>query len=170
MTKRPKLRTPENADRICELLAEGHTLRQAAQQMGCDHSAILHWVREDEEAGGTFCHRYARAREQGFERMADELIEISDADCTGPDGRVDNAAVQQARLKSDNRKWLLSKLLPRKYGDRVVQELQGADGGSLITKIELIPIDPRPREHLEADEAASVGEATAIPLRAITSR
>ena len=34
MTKRPKLRTTENADRICELLAEGRTLRQVAQELG----------------------------------------------------------------------------------------------------------------------------------------
>ena len=36
MTKRPKLRTRENADRICELLSEGHTLRQIARELGCE--------------------------------------------------------------------------------------------------------------------------------------
>ena len=82
MTRRPKLRTRENANRICELLGEGHTLRQVARQLGCDYSAILHWVREDQDAGGTFFHQYARAREAGYELMADELVEISDSDCT----------------------------------------------------------------------------------------
>ena len=114
MTKRPKLRTRENANRICELLGEGHTLRQVARQLGCDYSAILHWVREDQEAGGTFSHQYARARESGYELMADELVEISDSDCT-VDGEPNNALVQQARLRVDTRKWMLSKMLPKRY-------------------------------------------------------
>ena len=46
-----KLRTPENASRVCELLAEGQSLRQIARELGCDNSAIAHWVREDGEAG-----------------------------------------------------------------------------------------------------------------------
>lgn len=57
--------------------------------------------------------------------MADELIEISDANFTGPDGRADNALVQAARLRSDNRKWLLSKLLPKKYGDKAASPVRG---------------------------------------------
>jgi transposase-like protein len=169
MTRRPpKLRTPENADRICELLAEGHTLRQIARQLGCEAPAITCWVREDQDKGGAvIALRYAHAREQGCERMADELIEICDADCT-VDGKPDNALVQQARLRVDTRKWMLSKMLPKKYGDRVTQEIVGEDGGALVTRIELIPVDPRPR--LTEADTASVGEAAAIPLRAITSR
>jgi len=171
MTKRPKpkLRTPENAARICTLLAEGHTLRQAAQQLGCDHSAILHWVRQDEEAGGIFCHQYTRAREAGCLLWADELVEISDANYVGPDGRVDNAAVQQARLRSDNRKWLLARMLPRQFGDRVTQAIETEDGSGPITLIRLIPVDPRPRPEADA-EVASGGEAIVTPLRALPSR
>ena len=43
----------------------------------------------------------------------------------GPAGRVDNAAVQQRRLQIETRRWVLSKLLPRTYGDKVVAELVG---------------------------------------------
>ena len=115
MTKRPKLRTPENADRICELLAEGHTLRQIARELRIESaSSITDWVRDD----SAFAAQDARARDAGYERMADDLIEISDADCT-VDGKPDNALVQQARLRVDTRKWLLSKMLPKRYGDRV---------------------------------------------------
>ena len=96
-------------------------------------------------------------------------LHVSDADYTGPDGRGDNARVQQARLMSDNRKWLLSKMLPKKYGDRVTTEITGNDGGALITRIELVPVAARPRPEADA-EAATLSEAAATPLRAITSR
>ena len=51
--------------------------------------------------------RYTRAREQGYERMAEEILEISDDNYTGSDGRGDNALVQQARFRVDARRWLL---------------------------------------------------------------
>jgi hypothetical protein len=101
--------------------------------------------------------------------MSEEIIAISDANYTGPDGFVDNGAVQQAKLRSDNRKWYLSKMLPKRYGDRITTEITGEDGGALITKIELVPVAARPRPEADA-EVASAGEAAATPLRAITSR
>ncbi len=42
-----------------------------------------------------------------------------------------NAAVQAARLRVDTRKWLLSKLLPKKYGDRIENRLSGPEGEPL---------------------------------------
>jgi hypothetical protein len=45
----------------------------------------------------------------------------------------------------------------------------GEDGGALITRIELIPVDPRPRSEADA-EAATLGEASVTPLRALPSR
>ena len=81
-----------------------------------------------------------RARNAGYERMADEIIAISDADCT-VDGKPDNAL--QARLRVDTRKWLLSKMLPKRYGDRVTQELVGDGDQPIVSRIELVPIAPR---------------------------
>jgi hypothetical protein len=43
-----------------------------------------------------------------------------------PNGEV----VQRSKLRSDNRKWLLSKLKPERYGDRM--EHVGAGGNPLI--------------------------------------
>jgi hypothetical protein len=34
-------------------------------------------------------------------------------------GATDSGAVQKQRLQVDTRKWLLSKIAPRKYGDKV---------------------------------------------------
>lgn len=161
-----KLRTPENADRICALLAEGHTLRQIAREVGCDASAIAHWLREDQDAGGVLSQRYARAKEIGCERMAEEIREIADSDCT-VNGEPNNALVQQARLKVDARKWLLSKMLPKKYGDRVVQELTSDPDRPVVTMIQLVPVAPAARLPKD-DETAQVAEATAVPLRVLS--
>ncbi len=35
---------------------------------------------------------------------------------------VDSAAVGHARLKIDTRKWTMSKLAPKKYGDKILHE------------------------------------------------
>ena len=49
----------------------------------------------------------------------------------GDDVPEDNAAVAKARLRSDSRKWLLSKALPKVYGDRIAAEITGKDGGPI---------------------------------------
>ena len=84
--------------------------------------------------------QYALAREMGYDSLAEEVIEISDTPCVGPDGYVDNGAVQRARLMADSRRWFLSKAMPKKYGDKITTEVTGEDGGALITRIELVPV------------------------------
>lgn len=82
--------------------------------------------------------KYARATELRAEKMAEETLEI--ADCIGddvmilPDGReVENQRViNRDRLRVDTRKWLLSKLHPKKYGEKISQEVTGKDGKDLI--------------------------------------
>ena len=44
-------------------------------------------------------------------------------------GSYYSAAVAKQRLQVDTRKWLLSKLAPKKYGDKVQNVITGADGG-----------------------------------------
>jgi hypothetical protein len=161
---RPTVYNQKIADRICGMLAEGEQLDVICSDPGMPPaSTVRRWACEGREP---FSSSYARARSIGYERLVSELLSITDADCTGPDGRADNALVQKQRLQVDTRRWLLSKLLPRQFGDRV--EITGQDGSQPIVRIELVPVDPRPR--LEADEAASGGAASPIPLRAITSR
>jgi hypothetical protein len=69
--------------------------------------------------------RCTRARLIGYRTMADELVEISDRKA------ADAAAVNRDRLRVDTRKWLLSKALPKIYGDKLTAELTGKDGAPL---------------------------------------
>jgi hypothetical protein len=85
-----------------------------------------------------------RARELQAEYMAEDILTIADEECTtvradkhgtqdDGDGKTevvfDSTAVQRNRLRVDARKWLLSKLAPKKYGDKVTQEHTGPNGG-----------------------------------------
>jgi hypothetical protein len=111
--------------RICELLAEGWTLRQVCSEPGMPSKAtVLRWTQGE----GPFADHYARAREVGYHSMADELIEIADDgrnDWIEREGRggqtyiaLNDEAVARSKMRIDTRKWLLSKALPKIYGDK----------------------------------------------------
>lgn len=56
--------------------------------------------------------------------MAEEIVEISDVGNKNPDNGEDSKnAIARARLRVDTRKWLMSKMAPKKYGDKL--ELAG---------------------------------------------
>jgi len=136
------------AEEICDRIASGESLMSICRSphMPTDN-LVRFWVVNDaadkQGTGKGFAARFMRARELGLDRMAEEVIEIGDADYRGPDGLVDNAAIQQARLRSDNRRWLLSKALPKKYGDRVTAEITGDANAPLLQRIELVAVAPK---------------------------
>ncbi len=143
------LYTEELAEEICDRLAAGESLREICRDAHMpDEKAVRLWVIDRPD---TFAPRYTRAREFGCDSLAEQVIAISDTECMGPDGYVDNGAVQRARLQAESRKWFLSKAMPRKYGDKVTQELVGDPDRPIVNRIELVPVDPiiRPRARIE---------------------
>ena len=77
-------------------------------------------LEEDEER----VKRYARATEMRAEVIADETLEIADNRAedyvdTENGGFIDHAVINRDRLRVDTRKWLLAKLHPKKYGDKI---------------------------------------------------
>mgnify|MGYP000867958778 CR=1 FL=1 len=123
--------SPEVADAICERLAVGESLRHICAQDGMPRMAsVFRWLAANE----AFREQYARAREEQAESYADEITQIADEE-------IDP---QRARVRIDARKWVASKLKPKKYGDKVTTELTGADGKPLqIEAIERRIVDPR---------------------------
>jgi len=122
-TKRTK---PGSEDRviISQLVLDGMrnglSALKACQAAGVNQSTFNDWLNDDAKLAA----EYARAREELIERMAQEVLDLSDSDVGMlPDGKKDWAAVQKHKLQVDTRKWLLSKLAPKKYGDRL--ELAG---------------------------------------------
>jgi len=132
---RPSLYTPELAERICAELAKGRTLKSVCRDEGMPVEATVRAWALDKE--GSFFARYAKAREIGYLVMADETIDIADDGTNdymarlGPDGEtayvLNGEHVQRSRLRVDTRKWLLSKALPKLYGDRIA--VTDPDGG-----------------------------------------
>lgn len=110
-------------------------------------STVLRWLVADE----TFRSQYAKAREEQAESMADDIVSIADEGETkvvvGGDGTTsivfDSTAVARNRLRVDARKWVASKLKPKKYGDKVQQEVSGPDGGPVqVSAIEVRLVRP----------------------------
>lgn len=125
---RPSLYSVEIADAICERLSSGMTLREVCRADDMpDESTVRKWALRNHE---DFFPQYAEAREVGYHAMADELIEIADdgsndwMERNGSDGQtgdtvINGEHVQRSRLRLDTRKWLLSKALPKVYGDKL---------------------------------------------------
>lgn len=143
------IRTKENATKICALLAEGMSLRAICRMEGMpSKQAVLEWLSVDAE----FAAQYARAREDGADEMADELLEIADdgsndwMERENKDGSVgwvlNGEHVQRSKLRVDTRKWLMSKMRPKKYGDNVA--VTGPGGGPIqVAAVEWRVVDPR---------------------------
>jgi|SRR6185437_15150623 len=106
---RPSSYSEEIADRICEWLADGKSLKAFCDETGNpSQSMVYRWV----AANAAFREKYARAREDQAETLADEIVAIADE-------ATDSDTAQVARIKIDARKWVAGKLAPKKYGDKL---------------------------------------------------
>jgi hypothetical protein len=144
------------AEEILDRTADGESLRSICSDPRMpSHSIVLKWVQKNvgvsDSGGDGFGDQYARAKSAALEVMAEDIIEIGDADIM-VNGVPDNALVQRARLMCDNRKWMLSKLLPRQFGDKVTQELTGDPDRPLVTMIQLVPVAPKRLPKPDDDE------------------
>lgn len=142
--------TQEIADYICEAIADGRSLRDICLQDDMpNRSTVFKWL--DDIDG--FSNQYARARDEQAETLADEIVNIVD-NAANPlmvdgipllnDGKpvlyTDTASIAHARLKMDARKWVASKLKPKKYGEKLELEAK-VDANVNITMIEIVSLD-----------------------------
>ncbi len=107
---------------IIEQLSEGKSLRSICEQPDMPTEALVRkWARLDADFGS----QYAHAREAGMDAMADEILAIADETSldtkTTADGKtvVDQEAINRSRLRVDARKWIMSKIAPKTYGDKL---------------------------------------------------
>lgn len=115
-------------------MEDGQSLRSACTTADIAPSTFLRWVDGDAE----LAEHYARARERLLDVKAEELEEIGERAA-----RAESAVeVAGLRLLSDNRKWLLSKLSPKKYGEKVTQEHTGEGGGPVQQNITVSFVAP----------------------------
>lgn len=112
----------DTRDAILDKISVGKSLREICAVKGMpSESLVRKWAVQDEAFGA----QYARAREAGMEALADEILQIADSQegdvLVTEDGReiVNHDAIQRAKLRVDTRKWLMSKIAPKKYGDKL---------------------------------------------------
>jgi hypothetical protein len=107
---------------ICERMSEGRSLRQICEDPEMPaRRTILRWVKNDDSAKKL----YDAAQEQRMHWYADEIIAIA-YDTTkdtiaGKDGQplCNHEWIARSRLKVDSLKFLMAKLAPRTYGEKL---------------------------------------------------
>lgn len=139
---RPTTYSQELSDKICEQLALGKSMRTIckSEDMPC-LSTIYKWIRENIE----FSQQYAKAKEDGSDAIAEEMFDIADdgsndyMTITKGDKSYnveDREVTNRSRLRVDVRKWYLSKIKPKKYGEKVdvTSDGKAIKGNTIIFK------------------------------------
>ena len=145
------VRTPDERaaliEKIFARIRQGASVRKACEAEGIVESRFSTWMQENEELK----NQYASAREAGWNRMAQDIIDISDEQSiegkyNGEEVKLDLSAVAVARnrLRVDSRKWLLSKMLPKVYGDKVA--VTGEGGGVIKSEVTILTGVPQATE------------------------
>jgi hypothetical protein len=123
---RPTKYNPELAAEICDRIASGRTLSAVCRDEDMPkRQTVVEWTLKHKD----FSDQYADARRKLLEHWADEVSDIADR------GKESPGAVARDRLRVDSRRWLLSKLRPHQYGDRLTVD---ADVRVNVTADELI--------------------------------
>lgn len=148
---RPSTYTEAKALEICTRIALGQSLKAITKLDGFpSEPTVMKWLSDNPP----FVKLYSRARELQGDALVDEALDIADSmerdivtleDDEGKKRQVLNpVAVARDRVRIDARFRLAGKLNPKKWGDKVIQELSGPDGGPIETTI--IPGDALTRD------------------------
>ena len=106
----------ELAELVPEFMADGLSMRQSCIKAGLTAQTFLRAV----DASPGLAERYAQARGALLDAMVDQILTLADAPVPLLDnGATDPGLVRQRQLQIDARRWVLSKLAPNKYGDRL---------------------------------------------------
>ena len=139
---RPTKYSKELADKICERMANGESLRAICKDESMPaRSTVTLWAADNREG---FSVRYEVAFAARAHYWADELLDIADDSANdymerlskeGESEAVYNPeAVARSRLRVDSRKWLLSKLLPT-FADRPPEPDKGDHLAAALEKL-----------------------------------
>ena len=120
---------------VLDGMRSGMSAFKACKAAGVNQSTFNDWLNADPALAAD----YARAREDLIESMAQEVLDLADSEVPADqDGKKDWQAIQKHKLQVDTRKWLLSKLAPKKYGDKL--ELSGDPANPLVQRIERVVV------------------------------
>ena len=125
---RPSKYSEALSARLCAELAQGKSLRTVCKPAAMPSiSTVFNWLGSKPE----FVEQYEKAKAEASDALVDEMLDIAD-------NLKEHA--QSRRVRIDTRKWIASKLKPKKYGDRITHS--GDDEHPLITRIETVVRKP----------------------------
>ncbi len=133
---RPTIYNQELADTITTRIAEGESMRSICEDAEFPAmQTIWKWLREKKD----FNEQYVRAAEERVESQQELILEIGDKaieHAEEADPKAANAVVSAYKLKADNLKWSMSKMKPKKYGDKVdvTSDGKAIEGNTIILK------------------------------------
>lgn len=149
---RPEIYTDELAVKICTEIACTTLGLKSLCKLHEDfpsHGTIFNWLANKKE----FLDLYTRAKEIQAENIADEMLEIADDGSNdfmtivkgNESYEVENKEVtNRSRLRIETRKWLLSKLLAKKYGDK----LDLSSLGEKINQVQIFQLPNNDRDNV----------------------
>ena len=123
--------TKATADEICNRIAEGEPLRPICRQMNIAWRTVYHWLEDHKD----FAERFAKAREIGFDAIAEEALEIANTPLLGKiETRKGGKLVEvrkedmlgHRKLQIETRLKLLAKWNPKKYGEKLETTHKGS--------------------------------------------
>ena len=116
----------DKAESLIAWISEGRPLREWCRQPGNPAwRTVYEWMDKDAE----FDARIARAREDGYDVIADQCMALAD------DQPLDQVYVAWRRLQVETRLKLLAKWNPKKYGDRQAVAHEGGVTLNVITGV-----------------------------------
>lgn len=128
---RPSTYTDELAQEICERLAKGEPLAQICRD---EHMPAVRTVSDWKDGREQFTADFGRARDEGYDAIALDCLRIADETendtiSTENGDKPNTEWISRSKLRIETRLKLLAKWDPRRYGDKITQELTGKDGG-----------------------------------------
>ena len=130
--------TQEIADEICERLSEGEPLAQICRD---EHMPAVRTVSAWKQANPDFNADFAHAREEGFDKIASDCLDIADETSYDTiknedgDDRANTEWISRSKLRVETRLKLLAKWDPKRYGDKMTHEHTGANGRDLFANL-----------------------------------
>src|ERR1043166_1924882 len=127
---RPSDYSQEITNQICARLASGEPLTRICESEEMPGlTTVYRWMAEHED----FRKEYARAREDQADTLADEILKIADEK---------DEDDQRQRLRVDARRWYAGQIRPKKYGEKMTQEVSGPDGGPIAMRTVVNFVEP----------------------------
>jgi hypothetical protein len=158
MTGRPSSFKQDIADKICEEIAtSSKSLKRICEPDDMPAvRTVLYWLAQGSKEDAKpelkdFLHQYTHARENQADYLAEEILEIADdgsndlMTITKGDQtyELENKEVtNRSKLRVEARKWIASKLKPKKYSDKVDMNHTGELSIKQITGMEIVSTPP----------------------------